>query len=536
MIGAPARSRRNAGRWLAWVTALAVLMLPSLAHAHASLVASDPAAEAVLEAAPATITLTFNEPVTPLALQLIDAKGRSTPIIDIAGEGDTLRFAPPVPLGAGGHVVSWRVVSADGHPVGGSLTFWIGAPGTGLPAIVVPDDPARRTAIWATGIVIQSMLLAATGGAFFLGWIANWAAGPGMVAGCAAAAIVGFGALALSVGLQGLDILDLPFAQLGSAAVWREGASGSFGRATTIAAVAFGLTLLALLSRGWLARWLSLGAVLGVGAAFAASGHTATADPLWLAASAMLIHGVSLAMWIGALVPLAVAVGTDRAPADTLRRFSRAIPVAIAALLISGVVLGAIQLGRVEALWRSDYGRILIAKLALVALLLLVALWNRLRVTPQFAAGDGRAGPALRRMIAAELVLVIAILGVVGLWRFTPPPRDAAAVAEQAVIAHVHTERAMANVTLTPGRAGPIEIAVTLQTPDEAPLLAQALTVTLANPDAGIEPASAEAQRQPDGAWQVRMSAPLPGRWTLTLGILISDFDKVTIETSVVIR
>lgn len=517
--------------------ALAVLVLPSLALAHASLVASDPAAEAVLTAAPATMTLTFNEPVTLLALQLIDAKGRASPITEIAGDGDRLSFAPPMPLGAGGHVLSWRVVSADGHPVGGSLTFWIGAPGASLPAIVVPDDPARRTAIWATRIVGELMLLAATGGAFFLAWIATAAAAPVVVAGCAAAAIAGLGALALSVGLQGLDILDLPFARLGAAAVWREGASGSFGRSATLAAVAFGLTLLALLGRGAPARLLSLGAVLGVGAALAASGHAATAEPRWLAASAVLIHGVSLALWIGALVPLAVAIGTDRAAADAaLRRFSRAIPVAIAALLISGVVLGALQLGRVAALWTSDYGRILIAKLALVVLLLLIALWNRQRLTPLLAAGAPRAAQALRRTIAAELVLVIAILGVVGLWRFTPPPRAAAVAVDDSVFAHLHTERAMANVTLTPGHAGPIDIAVALQTADEAPLAAQALTVTLANPAAGIEPASAEAQRQPDGQWRVRMSAPLPGRWMLKLGILISDFDKVSIEASVVIR
>ncbi|ABD07299.1 Copper resistance protein [Rhodopseudomonas palustris HaA2] len=512
-------------------------MLPSLAHAHASLVASDPAAEAVLAAAPATITLTFNEPVTPLALQLIDARGRSSAITEVATNGDRLSFAPPSLLGAGGHVLSWRVVSADGHPVGGSLTFWIGTPGASLPAIIVPDDPARRAAIWATRVMLELTLLAAPGGAFFLAWIAS-AALPVLVAGCGAVAVLGLGALALSVGLQGLDILDAPFAELGSAAVWWEGATGSFGRSAAIAAVAFGLTLSALLGRGAPARLLSFGAVLGVGAALAASGHAATAEPRWLATAAVLVHGVSLALWVGALLPLAVMVGPNHATANvTLRRFSRTIPIAIATLLISGVVLGAIQLGRIEALWTSDYGRILFAKLALVVALLLIALWNRRRVTPLLAAGTPHAAYALRRTIAAELVLVIAILGLVGLWRFTPPPRAAtAAAAEDRAFAHLHTGRAMANVTLTPGHAGPIEIEVMLQTPDETPLQAQALTVTLANPDAGIEPASAEARRQPDGPWRVRMSAPVPGRWSLTLGILISDFDKVTIAAPVVIR
>ncbi|MCG6206911.1 CopD family protein [Rhodopseudomonas sp. HC1] len=521
--------------WRSWLAALAiVLLLPALAHAHAALVASDPAAEAVLPTAPATLSLTFNEPVEPLALALIDAQGGSHAITDITRDGASLRFAPPAKLGAGGHVLSWRVISADGHPIGGSLTFWVGAPGSALPAIIVPDDPARRTAIWVTRVALQFALLIATGGAFFLAWMTASAATTGMVVTCAAASMIGLAALALSVGLQGLDVLDVPFARLASLAVWRAGMSGSFGAAALLAAVALALTLLSLRKR---ARLLSLGAVTAFGAALAVSGHAATAEPRALAASAVLIHGASLALWIGALLPLAASLRGEAAQ-RTLRRFSRAIPPAIAALLISGIVLSALQLGRVEALWGSDYGRVLLAKLVLVTVLLLIALWNRARLTPRLYAGAPEATSALRRTIAAELVLVVGILGLVGVWRFTPPPHDLSAskVVTNSAFVHIHGERAMAGVTLTPDRAGPVEFSIVLQTADEAPLAAQGLTVTLANPVAGIEPASAEARRQPDGAWQVRMSAPLPGNWTLTLGILISDFEKVSIEGPVVIR
>ena len=51
-----------------------------------------------------------------------------------------------------------------------------------------------------------------------------------------------------------------------------------------------------------------------------------------------------------------------------------------------------------------------------------------------------------------------------------------------------------------------------------------------------IEPVSAQAQRQGDGSWRIKMVAAVPGRWTLSLGILISDFDKVTITAPVLIR
>lgn len=515
---------------LAMVTAL-LAAVP--AHGHASLTSSDPAAEAVLSASPPSISLTFSEPVEPLSLQLIDAGGQAQAAGAIARDGGTLRFAPPAPLGPGAHVVSYRVMSADGHPVGGSLTFWIGAAAQGLPPITVPDDPVRRTAIWATAIVVQLMLLGSTGAAFFLAWIAIGPASTGVIAICAAAAVAGLGADALSIGLQGLDVLDKAFARLGDPEVWSAGASGSFGLAASIVAAALGASLLSLLGRGAPARLLSLTAVIGAGAAFAVSGHAATAAPRALATGAMLVHGVSLALWIGALLPLAAAIGRSGAGAASLLRFSRAIPVVIAALLISGIALAGIQLGRVDALWTSPYGRILIAKITLVVALLALALHNRLRLTPRVAAGSALAATAMRRMIAAELVLVAAILGIVALWRFTPPP---VAPALDRVVVHLAAERIMADVTVEPDRAGPLDIRIKLQTPGEAPLQPQAVTVTLSNRNAGIEPASVQAERQPDGTWRLRMSAPVPGRWTLSLAVLISDFNKVSIETPIPIR
>jgi copper transport protein len=216
-------------------------------------------------------------------------------------------------------------------------------------------------------------------------------------------------------------------------------------------------------------------------------------------------------------------------------RFSRWIPLAIAALLASGILLAIVQLSRIDALWTTDYGLVLSAKIVLVGMLLALALWNRLRLTPHIASGEERPRRLLRRSIAAELVLVVVILGIVGLWRFTPPPR-ALASANDDFFTHLHTEKAMANVTISPGHAGPIVITIQLETSDERPLAAAAVSVTLSNPDVGIEPAVAQARRMDDGRWRATMAAPVAGRWTLALGILISDFDKISIEAPIVIK
>ncbi len=254
-----------------------------------------------------------------------------------------------------------------------------------------------------------------------------------------------------------------------------------------------------------------------------------------VAIAAVALHGVSLAFWIGALLPLAVVLARGEDGRQSLFAFSRAVPFAVAALLASGLLLAVLQLQHIAALWSTDYGRVLMAKLALVALLLALALWNRLSLTPAVAAGAAPARRRLRMSIAGELVLVVVILGVVALWRFTPPPRLLVAKGDD-FFTHIHTDKAMANVTITPGHAGPLDIAVQLETPDERPLTAMAVSVTLSNPAIGVEAMTAQAQRRDDGTWRVHMSASVPGRWTLGLAILISDFELVRVEAPILIR
>jgi copper transport protein len=158
-----------------------------------------------------------------------------------------------------------------------------------------------------------------------------------------------------------------------------------------------------------------------------------------------------------------------------------------------------------------------------------------MQLTPQIAQGRAPPRRRLRRSIGAEIVLVVVILGVVGLWRFTPPPRTLVSVNDD-FFTHIHTGKAMANVTVSPGHAGPVSITIQLETPDEQPLVASGLSVSLSKPDVGIEPATAQAQRTSDGQWRVTMAAPVAGRWTLTLGILISDFDQVSVEAPILIN
>jgi hypothetical protein len=111
-----------------------------------------------------------------------------------------------------------------------------------------------------------------------------------------------------------------------------------------------------------------------------------------------------------------------------------------------------------------------------------------------------------------------------------------AALASDDFFTHLHGERAMAGVTIFPGRAGPVAITIELETPDERPLAATAVSVTLSKPDSGVAPATAQAQRQSDGRWRATMTVPVAGRWTLGLGIRVPDSEAISIEAPILIK
>jgi hypothetical protein len=107
---------------------------------------------------------------------------------------------------------------------------------------------------------------------------------------------------------------------------------------------------------------------------------------------------------------------------------------------------------------------------------------------------------------------------------------------DESFFTHLHAERAMANVTVSPGRAGPVEIEIQLEDANEAPLAADAVSVTLANSENGVAPVTVKAERIADDRWMVRMSPPKAGRWSLALGIAISATDTVNVESPILLR
>lgn len=507
------------------------------ACAHASLMRAEPADGAVVPVAPSAFTLTFNEPVTPLVLRLIAPDGGAVTLAASRPEPETLAIGAPAALAGGTYALSWRVTSQDGHPVGGTVVFSIGAPGGAAPAgAAETGDRAVRTAIWGAKLALYVGLVIGIGGAFFRAWIGSGAS-PGTSVSIAAL-LIGLVAVPLSVGLQGLDALDVPLAALAQRAAWEAGIDSAYGVTAILAAFALFAGLFSFATRSpVVACTLSLASLAGMGAALAASGHAAAAEPQWLTRPAVFVHATGATIWMGAFVPLGalVIVGAPEARA-ALRRFGRVIRLVLAAMIVAGVALALVQFDRVTSLWATAYGQVFLLKLALVAALVGLAAFNR-RQGRRAAAGRADAVRTLARSVAVESVVAVMILGLVAGWRFTPPPRALAAAAAEPAAVHIHTDKAMADLKITPGRAGPASATIMIMTGDFGPLDAKEVTLVLANKAAGIEPIRREARKPGDGTWRVDgLTVPVGGRWSVRVEILVTDFEMVRLEDEIVVR
>jgi len=527
------------GGLLAWLfvalMAISVLVLPGRAFAHAALVATDPADGAVLAQSPAKFSLTFSEPVSPLVLTLVRPDGSQLALTSFRLNDQTVEIDNPETLKSGTHVLSWRVVSVDGHPVGGSALFSIGAP-SAAPVVGEAVDWTLRTAIWVGKLLLYAGLFLGIGGAFTLAWLAeDRRCGQRLVAAALLSGLVG---APVSLGLQGLDALGAPLARFAAPTVWKTALETSFVWTVLIGLISLGLALLSLAGPSGLRKLLASAALLGVGAALAASGHASAAQPQWLTRPLVFLHGMAIAFWTGALTPLGLALRQQPAEAKMfLRRFSRSILPVVAALAASGIVLAIIQVQQPAALINTSYGRLLLLKLALLLFLFTLAAVNRWTLTAPAEAGDTEVQRRLVRSIGIEMLIVLAIFGVAAGWRFTPPPRALAIAAAQPVSIHIHTLKAMADLSITPGHAGQVAASMMIMTGDFGPLDAKEVTLVLSKPDSGIEPIKRPATKPGDGTWRVdNLVIPIPGRWNARLDILVSDFEMVKIEAPIEIR
>jgi copper transport protein len=218
--------------------------------------------------------------------------------------------------------------------------------------------------------------------------------------------------------------------------------------------------------------------------------------------------------------------------ADVFESYAVPIRSAIIILLPS---IAVVQLGAFSELWNSGYGVVLSMKLALLTFLFCLAALNRFSITPRIRSGDVSALRLLRLSISGEIALVILVFCVTLLWRFTPPPREMSAVTvlPTGIQFHAHGTRGMANLLVSPARPGPVTVSINVMDVQSRPLDVKGVEIVLLDPNNRIEPIRQKARRVTSATWRIdEMPIPMAGTWLVRINLLITDFDKVTVRTT----
>ncbi|SFH47935.1 copper transport protein [Palleronia marisminoris] len=509
------------------VLLLLAVLLPQTVLAHAQLRETEPAAHVLLDTEPTEVVLDFSEPVAPTAFRWFGPGGEVVEGRAVARDRQIV-VAAPQGLNEGTRLLSWRVVSADGHPIGGSLVFSVGR--RSEPPVAAAGERAGVIAVALRAAVFVGLALGAGGAGFAALVLGRPLAGPARVTQQAGSVAAGLLAL-LSIGVQGLDLFALPVPALLTLQPWRAGLQSPLAWSCLFVLLAGAAVILSgRIRHGTAAVQL---AAFGFGAgSIAVAGHALTADPAWLAQVLVFLHALALLFWIGALVPLLWLVPTPQA-GRILSRFSSVAMAAVAVLVITGSGLAWLQSGSFVALVESDYGRLLGVKLVLFALLLVLAAWNRLRLTSAVTAGAVRAVAAMRFSIRIEICLAVLILIAAAGFRLTPPTR-AVDVAVSGLDLHLHDPAAIALVRVEPGTVGANDIRIDLSKADGAPLAVRGMEVSFSRNDDALEPIRATAESVGGGRWSAPfVLLPLAGEWTISLRILVSDFEQITLTGTV---
>ncbi|WFE23967.1 copper resistance protein CopC [Solwaraspora sp. WMMD937] len=536
------------------------------AAAHATLLANDPADGALLAEAPSSVTLTFDEPVQVRteSVQVLDAAG-STVDVTARSVDSTVVVDLPTGLADGTYVVSWRVISADSHPVAGGFSFAIGAPTAGSVAIPVTEpDLALRVLRPVTEALLYVGVLGGTGlavfGLSFLQIPARRRQLP---------TVVGLGVVALvavavmpPVTTAWQDAADI--GALADPTTWRTGYLSDLGLAAALTAVGVLAVMVGarLETSGIGAARRPAGVAMFAGAglalgALALVGHTRSFGPVWLTLGSDLLHLVTAAVWLGGILGLVHLLSRRLDTTSAVQRagvvaaFSQTAAFLVALLAVAGVLLGWRIVGSWSALFGTTYGLVLLGKVAAVGVLVCIAGWNRYRLVPRTCRPDAEAAAmrSLRRTVRAEAVLLVGVLAVTGVL-VTRDPTDRASdttatgsadgrtsALEQAVVADSALGDGRVQIRITPGATGINALELALFDAAGQPLEPVAPpTVTVTLPEVGVGPLDRRLARTGPGRYEAVADFPLPGSWEVTVNVRTSRFDSPIATIPVEIR
>lgn len=424
--------------WLIAQLVAVALLSAEPARAHAQFVGSKPASDTALENSPHEVVLTFSQAVTPVSVTLVGPDGALVESVEEAvtnGNGERVILPVTAPLAAGTYVVSFRVLSGDSHAISGGFSFSVAAPAVAVedtapgaapesvasenPAIPIspavsdpmpsdlPEKAVRATfmlaLLLAAGLVIFRLSIPLTDS--LDSWVVLWTRRVGGIGLALAFAYF----LVATLSVTGLEV----FRPRHLYVILQT----SIGTSLLVAMAGF----LFLSMSGRDERVLG-----GIGAAALVAsrvltGHPASQEPMLLLVPAMAVHVATAAFWFASLWVLLrfLRKGPLAEAPQILGAFARTALWSVSALLLAGGAMAVVHLKSVNAMFESDYGNLLLWKLGGAAGLLILAIVNKLWLTPDLLVSfDGRR---LKTSIRIEVLLMILVIAISTVLATTPP-------------------------------------------------------------------------------------------------------------------
>lgn len=425
------------------------------AWGHAAFLGSTPAPGARLRQAPALVTLTFTEGLnrTLSTAAIYDARGRRVAARAATPSSRRIVVRPARPLPRGGYRVEWHSVAADdGHALEGSFAFGVrtaamsgtrsseGSPlaGTGWLRAIVRALLYCSLLLFVGALMLSAALDRPAAPSWLVRDVHGTLVDPTTVARHHRSVVLYAGLLAFVLAAVSalLDVADAA-GHLSGPAIHNFLLSNTSGLAR-VGVVAF--VALALAGMAARRRLLAAAAAALALGALVLAGHADSTSPRGVALAADWIHLLGAATWLGGigLVVVTWLPALRRGTGDlrlavmrnVLPRFGRVALPAFAVVVVAGLTNALVELGQVSALWQTDYGRILMLKIALVALIATASYVHAMRLRPRLLAANPHPNRQTEqrhwRLLASEPLLGIAVAASVAVLVAFPAPRAGA--------------------------------------------------------------------------------------------------------------
>jgi copper transport protein len=543
------------------VAALAILvgvlaLGTTAASAHATLESSSPADGQSVLTSPSEIRITFSEAVTTISggLSVLDADGKTVDVGNSEVVGGRTLVAPiSETLSDGTYVATYRVLSADGHPVSGSLLFAVGA--GALDRSAQPSSSGDRLWEIIGGISRFIMYLAAliaAGVAFFLAFIHDraedrWRIVPFVRIGSILALLSAIGIVMSQAAL----LTGKGAGAVTNSNVLRDVLNQHLG--WSLALLMIGLAAIHLstdIPKKVVSKSLALSGGLAVTVSFAVWGHATELSPTAISLAADAIHATAAALWLGGLVGLVMVLSlrtpeTVRATAGIIGRFSRMAFWSVIALTLAGLTLTITgSNASLNSILTTTWGQLVLAKIGLTLIVVLIAAWNRRTLVPSLTSPTENTGElavrwaTLRRTIRAEALLLVAVVALTAIVVNVPPARTAVVAKADRVDITQRVDTGNVQLSVDPAIVGPNTVAVRYTDGTGQPInVANSMSIEFSQPSAGLEPITRQVPASEPGVFVIQGNElSIPGTWTITIAVRTGDFTEQRTSFEVPVR